>query len=196
MCIRDREMATTSQPLLDMKNPTSLRLGLDRDTTVQYLYEEYDSILYNYTVGLCKRYNIPIVQAEDLMQEFYLSVLKNHSGIIKGYLTRGMKFLFRVIKNDLFDYHRKKKSQQRLEEIYSMGVRLDFNLYYLAPDLFHANFTNQIKRLLPSTDYVVFKLYLQGYTYQEIQNQLQLNINTIGVKIFRAKKILRSFYQA
>jgi len=178
-----------------MKNLPALRLGLDRDATVQYLYEEYDSVLYNYTVGLCKRYNIPIAQAEDLMQEFYLSVLKNHLGIIKGYHARGIKFLFRVIKNDLFDYHRKKKSQLRLEEIYSMGVRLDFNLYYLAPDLFQANFTDQIKRLLPTTDYTVFKLYLQGYTYREIQNKLEINLNTIGVKIFRAKKILRSFFK-
>lgn len=171
-------------------------LGLERDAVVQYLYDKYDTILYNYTAGLCKRYQVHVSQAEDLMQEFYLSVLKNHQAIWKGYLKRGRKFLYRVIKNDLFDLHRKKKSRSRLEEIYTIGAPLDFNLYYLAPELFQANFTDELKRLLPQIDYNVFKLYLQGYSYREIEDILQINQNTIGVKIHRSKKILRVFYRA
>jgi len=179
-----------------MLKPTHQPLGLERDAAVQYLYEKYDSVLYNYTAGLCKRYKIPVSYAEDLMQEFYLSVLKNHQGIIKGYAARGIKFLFRVIKNDLFDFNRKKKSRLRLEEIYTIGVQLDVDLFYLAPEFFQAHFTDQLKRLLPKTDYDVFKLYLQGYSYQEIHQSLQLNTNTIGVKIFRSKKILRTALQS
>lgn len=170
-------------------------LGLGRDAAVKYLHEKYDAVLFNYTAGLCRRYQIHVSQAEDLMQEFYLSVLKNHQAIIKGYLARGLKFLFRVIKNDLFDFNRKKKSRNRLEEIYTMGVSLEFDLFYLAPDLFHAQFTDQLKRLLPQADYGVFKLYLQGYSYREINKLLKLNENTIGVKIFRSKKLLRTYFQ-
>lgn len=170
-------------------------LGLERDAAVKYLYEKYDPILYNYTAGLCRRYKIHVSQAEDLMQEFYLSVLKNHHAIIQGYLARGIKFLLRVIKNDLFDFNRKQKSRNRLEEIYTLGVSVKYDLYYLAPDLFQANFTDQLKRLLPPSDYAVFKLYLQGYAYREISNLLKLNENTIGVKIFRSKKLLRNYFE-
>lgn len=177
------------------KDNMDMRLGLGRDATVKYIHQNYDTVLYNYTVGLCRRYDIPIVQSEDLMQEFYLSVLKNHGAMITGYLTRGIRFFFRVIKNDVFDYNRKKKSRTRLEEIYTMGVDLDFDLFYLAPDLFQASFTDELSRLLAKADYQVFKLYLQGYSYREIESKLSINQNTIGVKIFRSKKLLRQFYQ-
>ncbi len=171
-----------------------MRLGLGRDATVSYIHQQYDTVLHNYTVGLCRRYHIPIVQAEDLMQEFYLSVLKNHHAMIKGYLVRGIRFFYRVIKNDVFDFNRKKKSRNRLEEIYTMGVNLDFDLFYLAADLFQVQFTDELSRLLSKPDYAVFKLYLQGYSYREIEQKLCLNQNTIGVKIFRSKKVLRKFY--
>lgn len=175
-----------------IKNDPPFREG--RDAAVEYFYEQYDTVLFNYTAGLCRRYQIHVSQAEDLMQEFYLSVLKNHQAVIRGYLARGLKFLFRVIKNDLFDFNRKKKSRNRIEEIYALGVTLEFDLFYLAPDLFHAQFTDQLKRLLPPSDYAVFKLYLQGYSYREINQQLKFNENTIGVKIFRSKKLLRAHF--
>ncbi len=164
----------------------------DRDATVHFLYQNCHHALYLYATGLCKRFGIDISQADDLMQEFYLNVLRNHRPIIRGYFEKGIRYLYGVIKFDLFDFHRKQKSIRRIEEAYALGVRINFNIHYLTNDLFFEQFTDQLNLLLPEESCRLFKMYLQGYSYKEIQKRLKLNISTVGVKIHRIKKTLAS----
>jgi len=52
-------------------------------------------------------------------------------------------------------------------------------------------FFKQLEKLLSKEDCKVMSLYLQGYTYEEIGQQIKMNTNTVGVRIHRAKLTLK-----
>jgi len=54
------------------------------------------------------------------------------------------------------------------------------------------NYHDDLERLLPDkTEFMVFKLYVEGYTYDDISESLGITINHVGVKIHRVRKRLQ-----
>lgn len=164
---------------------------LSRDGLVKFLYQKHHEALLFFTVGWCKRFGFDVSYADDLLQEFYEAVLNNHTKIARGYSLHGIKFLFQVIKYDLLDLNRSKKSKERVEQIYALGIDATSDIHYLCAEEFHQQFFEQLKRLLSEEDCVVMSLYLQGYSYEEIGRKIKMNTNTVGVRIHRAKRTLQ-----
>ena len=129
------------------------------------------------------------------MQEFYKTVLENHQRIAKGYAQRGIKFLFQVIKFDLIDLSRSRKSKDRVEQVFAWGIQQTSDIHYLCTASFHEQFFEQLRQILPTEDAKIMCWYLQGFSYNELGKKLRMNPNTVGVRIHRAKKILRQHLQ-
>lgn len=165
--------------------------GLGRDGLVQFLYRKHHDALLLFAIGWCKRFGLDRSYADDLVQEFYKAVLENHQKMARGYSLRGIKFLFQVIKYDLIDLARSRKSKDRVEQVYALGIRTESDIHYLCTAAFHQQFFQQLKNILPTADCLLMCLYLEGYSYSEISKKLRLNTNTVGVRIHRAKLILK-----
>jgi len=147
--------------------------------------KHHDALLL-FAIGWCKRFGLDRSYADDLVQEFYKAVLENHQKMARGYSLRGIKFLFQVIK-----LARSRKSKDRVEQVYALGIRTESDIHYLCTAAFHQQFFQQLKNILPTADCLLMCLYLEGYSYSEISKKLRLNTNTVGVRIHRAKLILK-----
>jgi len=110
---------------------------LSRDSFVQFLYQKHHEALFFYTIGWCKRFKFDSSYADDLLQEFYETVLENHKKIAKGYALHGIKFLFQVIKYDLLDLNRSRKSMDRVEQVYALGIEATSDIHYLCTEDFN-----------------------------------------------------------
>lgn len=168
-----------------------MSLPKGKNAFVAMIHEHYHKLLYFYAISLCNGFNRGYFDADDIMQEFYLIVIHRENRVIAGFEKSGIAYLFTIIKNLFIDQQRKLDSLNRVEEIFSKQVPLENSIYYLAPDEYSRTFYNQLKKLLSPKDSEVFILFLEGWKYAQISEELDININTVGVIIFRAKKLIK-----
>jgi RNA polymerase sigma-70 factor (family 1) len=129
--------------------------------------------------------------AEDLVQDAYVSFLKNKESISND--EQAIKsFLYAAVRNAVYNLNRKSKT------ILKYLQRQDFS------DIDEVDYEHQIIRAefmaavqlivadLPEACQQIFKLsYFDGLSNQEISEQLALSINTIKTQKQRALRVLR-----
>jgi len=160
------------------------------ETFVCYVLETYHEALHFYALKLCRRFRLAPTFADDLMQEFYLSIFENYEKASKGYTLRKAGYFYPIIKYDLLDMNRKHKSLERLEVLAS-SMRPETNgIYCYASPIVYDAIIRQMRAVLPATDFAIMKLHLDGHTYAEIGAIIDMNESTVGVRIHRARKKL------
>lgn len=155
-------------------------------------------VFYGKMLSVCMRYTHRREEAEDLLQEGFLKVFTK----IKYYTGEGSfeGWVRRIIVNTSIDYYRKTKNQQvtvnsdyvdqiREEEVDDPS---DEDLKYggvKAKDVIAA-----IQKLSPAYRQV-FNLYvLEGFTHQEIADQLGISVGTSKSNLAKAKMNLRKLF--
>lgn len=153
------------------------------------LVETSRDVVYN----LCLNYLQNIEEAEDTMQEVYVTIyqtIKNFRG--KSSLKT---YIYRITINKCLDKIRKKKAKKRF------GI---FTSYYedLKPDFNHPGVIQENKQRaeilyryinkLPSSQKTAFILSeTESMTYREIAEIMEITTGAVESLIFRAKKNLR-----
>ena len=148
------------------------------------LFEKYSGKL----MGVCLRYATDRDEAQDMLQDGFIRVfidLKQFSGIgaLGGWIRKVMvnACLMHIRKNKKFQYNTTLEvvadTRQSDEEIYS---RLG------------AEALTKLIQQLPTGYRVVFNLFVvEGYSHQEIADQLNINVNTSKSQLSKAKASLR-----
>ncbi|MDD2636778.1 MAG: sigma-70 family RNA polymerase sigma factor [Bacteroidales bacterium] len=155
------------------------------------LFEKYAPMLR----AVCLRYATNTADADDLLQEGFIKILENISKYIeKGSFTAWMK---RIMVNNAINYYRK-QSKYRFDEI-------NDNIHFLddgeqsdnkiETKILNANIKPEqiidIFRELPNGYRMVLNLYvIDGYSHNEIAEQLGISVSTSKSQLSRARKTL------
>ncbi len=143
-----------------------------------------------YLFGICRRYGKSVVEAEDMLQESFYKILRdlkqyNHKVPLKAWMSR-------VTINTCLMHIRKFKKLKYTE---LFDTQFD-EIRGFDMDLMSQNRAKAIIYLiqtLPETQQTVFNLKgIDGYSFAEISNMLQVKEATLRSHYLRARKRLQS----
>jgi len=163
---------------------------LQNDSVAQYkLYSLYSKAMLNVAFRICNN----VEQAEDLLQESFISAFKNLSSF-KGTASFG-SWLKRIVINTSLNYLRSKKMEfDELEESDSPVVEEDVD--FSGQNLLVSKVKEGIEQL-PTGYRLVISLYLlEGYDHKEIAEVLEISESTSKSQYNRAKRKLREIIKA
>lgn len=148
------------------------------------LYNHYGALL----LGICTRYIEDKSEAEDILQEAFLKILKNikeYSG--KGHFENWMK---RIVINTAITYYHKHKKHYFHDDIADTSEdNFQFNL---TPDAeYSVKELHELLNRMPEGYRIVFNLFaIEGYKHKEIAEQLNIDESTSKTQYLRAKNWL------
>ncbi len=146
---------------------------------VQEIVQTYSDTLIRIAVQQTKN----MAEAEDIVQEVYLKLMRQkkpfaHEAHLKAWL---IKVTFNKCK-DYFKSSRVKKTVPMTEEMTFIAKEEQMVL----TEIFE----------LPSEERVIVYLhYYEGYTTAEIADLLEINVNTVGSKLRRARMKLKTILE-
>ncbi len=139
-------------------------------------------------MGICMRYSRDRSEAEDMMQEGFIKVYSDlyqyrPIGPLGGWIRR-------VVVNSCLRYIRKRK-RLVFNEFSGMQTELMPTNEDVVSDLGAQDLMKLVQQL-PDGYRLVFNLYVvEGYSHQEIAEQLGISVNTSKSQLSRAKANLR-----
>lgn len=151
------------------------------------LYNRYNSILF----AICLRYSPNFVEAEDNLQDAFLTIFKkieqyNGKGSFEGWIKR-------VTVNTVLQKYRK----QRTFEIVDEGQIEDEEDLIIEEEEIPLQFLLKIIQELPDRYRLVFGMYvMDGYQHKEIAEMLGISDGTSKSNLARARAILKNKIEA
>jgi len=152
--------------------------------------------LYNFALRLTSDPN----DAEDLVQDTIVKAYRFFSSYEKG--TNAKAWLFRILKNSYINNYRKKSKQPQqvdYDEVSSFyeSIRdertdtsdLESIMYR---ELIDDDISNALQSLPEDFRTVVLLCDVEGFTYEEIANMLDVPIGTIRSRLHRGRNLLRN----
>lgn len=153
-------------------------------------------VLYNFALRLTTDPN----DAEDLVQDTIVKAYRFFSSYEKG--TNAKAWLFRILKNSFINNYRKTSKQpQQVDydevESYYENIRAErtetSDLERLMfRELMDDELSNALSRLPEDFRTVVLLCDVEGYTYEEIANMLDVPIGTIRSRLHRGRNLLKT----
>lgn len=152
--------------------------------------------LYNFALRLTTDPN----DAEDLVQDTIVKAYRFFSSYEKG--TNAKAWMFRILKNSFINNYRKtskKPSQVDYDEVssYYESIRAERtetsdleNLMFR--EMMDDDLSIALKRLPEDFRTVVLLCDVEGYTYEEIANMLDVPIGTIRSRLHRGRNLLKT----
>jgi len=138
--------------------------------------------------------------AEDLVQDTIVKAFRFFDSYEKG--TNAKAWLFRILKNSFINNYRKnlKKPQEvDYDEVSSFyenirAERTDTSdlEHLIFRDLMDDNFTKALSKLPEDFRTVVLLCDVDGFTYEEISNMLDVPIGTIRSRLHRGRNLLKT----
>lgn len=130
--------------------------------------------------------------AEDFVQEAFVAYFRKkeeispHESSVKSYL-------YSSVKNSVLNWNRRNKVEQKYWEKTGFVEYDDVDLNHALIETEVLSEINRIVAELPEACQVIFKLsYIEGFSNQEIADQLSLSINTIKTQKSRGLKYVQS----
>lgn len=152
--------------------------------------------LYNFALRLTTDPN----DAEDLVQDTIVKAYRFFSSYEKG--TNAKAWMFRILKNSFINNYRKtskKPSQVDFDEVssYYESIRAERtetsdleNLMFR--EMMDDDLSDALTRLPEDFRTVVLLCDVEGYTYEEIANMLDVPIGTIRSRLHRGRNLLKT----
>jgi len=152
--------------------------------------------MYNFALRLTSDPN----DAEDLVQDTIVKAYRFFSSYEKG--TNAKAWLFRILKNSYINEYRKKSkqpSQVDYDEVSTFyetirAERTDTSDLEdrMFRDLIDDDISNALEELPEDFRTVVLLCDVEGFTYEEIANMLDVPIGTIRSRLHRGRNLLKA----
>ncbi|WP_224488089.1 RNA polymerase sigma factor [Robertkochia flava] len=162
----------------------------DPDSLFNTYYQEY----YTRVVAFCCTYTQDQAQAEDITQQAFLRLWKKRHKLHK--IEAPLSYLFTLSKNIFIDeYRRKRKANEILEEIRETAIIEEAtDQEELIRERFN-KVAGEIENLPEKCRNIVVMNKLQGYSYQEISEALDISVKTVESQMRIAFKKLREAFK-
>lgn len=145
-----------------------------------FLVKEHTSRILNYI----KSRLFVKDDADDLVQNTFLSFYKALDRFDEN--RKVLPYLYEIAKNELKMYYRQHKETAPLYED-MQGEGFDDQVYALGD-------IDEIMKEVPPVQRRALELVVEGYSYKEISEKMNKNINTVRTLIRRARQLLSSKY--
>ena len=168
----------------------------NKHSFVEMVERQHGLTLWLYSVKLCKAYHYDTSYAHDMIQNLFLKIMEKEKQVKNGYHKqgKGVNYLFKMLRNGLIDKGRKKKSEERVKEIYADTLNAEISIHYMNPELSVESIREILHKHLPEKRAVIMDFYYSGFSYQEIADRLGMPIGTVGTEIKRSKEVLGLIY--
>jgi RNA polymerase sigma-70 factor (ECF subfamily) len=152
----------------------------------------YDQL---YKTALRMTRSVP--ESEDLLQETYLKAFRYYSGFEEG--TNLKAWLFRIMKNNFINGYRKRKIQPQQVELDELrdssddSSGLDFGIVEESPeaaamsDEIDDDVATAINALPHDYKMALLLVDIQGQTYQEVADMLEVPVGTVMSRLYRGR---------
>lgn len=159
---------------------------LEKDTLAQkHLFDSYSKKM----MGVCLRYAQDSDEAQDVLQIGFIKVFEkldmyNSTGSLEGWIRK-------IIVNTALDNIRRNKKFMNDVEIEKVDYQLH-NYNEDAVDVLSAQDLLRVIQKMPTGFKTVFNLYvIEGYSHQEIADELNISVNTSKSQLSRARTHLQ-----
>jgi len=158
----------------------------------QYLFERYGPRL----LGVCARYCRNLDDARDAMQEGFIKIFRiidqfNFKSKLETWMTR-------IMINTAIDHYRKSSKfmlYESADEVHLYHTKDVEEESMLDADCMEGSKAGEIMKLiqeLPTGYRLVFNMYaIEGYSHQEIAEELNISIGTSKSQLARARQTLK-----
>lgn len=166
----------------------------NRSRAVEALYDRFAPPM----LSLCFRYTGNLHDAEDVLHEGFIKIIKNLSGFKPKSEHSVEAWMKRIMTNTALNFLRDNAKSRRFVDIENVAENINFNEEeYLESDLAHLPVTQeQIMKLigeLPVGYRTVFNLYVfEDYSHREICEKLNFSESTSKSQLFKARAVLRA----
>lgn len=140
------------------------------------IHRDHHEALFLYGVGLCKRFRMDLSLADDILQETYLRIICDKKGLVKdGYQKTGIAYIFTMMYRAMIGLYRKNRSIRRLKEMTASQLPANGLVYWSEREHMEA-FLVFAEKILPESEYTAIELYVEGYVFREIAEQMAVSI--------------------
>ncbi|MCE6992414.1 RNA polymerase sigma factor [Dyadobacter sp. CY323] len=152
----------------------------------EYLYDRYSSALYGIILRIVKDEE----RAADVMQDAFIKVWKS----IGSYNSeKGTLFtwILNVVRNTAID---RLRMEVKLESLVALEHVLDGELASVSsynPSIVTIDLRAIVERLVPERKLLIDLVYFQGYTHEEVSQNLSLPLGTVKSRIRKGLQELR-----
>lgn len=171
---------------MKMNDEQLVKKCLENDVLAQkYLFESFSRKM----MGVCLRYTKDAEEAQDVLQMGFVKVFEklhlfNNEGSLEGWIRK-------VLVNTALDQIRKNKKFENNIDLDAVDFSLPTENENVL-DQMGANDLLKIIQQMPSGFRTVFNMYaIEGYTHQEIADELNISINTSKSQYSRARVYLQ-----
>ncbi|MCL3779556.1 RNA polymerase sigma-70 factor [Prolixibacteraceae bacterium JC049] len=152
----------------------------------------FNSFFKNYFPSLCLfagRLINDNQPTKDIVQESYIKLWKSKVDFENEKAVRA--YLYVLVKNQCFDYLKKKSVNQELSEAENLMLTTDNYLAEIVREETYRMLNSEINKLGNQTKKII-ELTLNGYSNKDIANELKISQNTVKTLKLRAYKTLRN----
>ena len=146
--------------------------------------EPFETLLHRYRgliFSLCKRYSRRGVEVDDLIQDSSIAIWRVHEKILPLPQVQQAAMIWKIARNAIIDTLRRTNETEALPEGYDIEAK----------DLTLVNELNEQIALLEEPDRTIVRMQLEGYSYEEIGNALNITEKNVSVRLVRIKEKLR-----
>lgn len=161
-----------------------LRVKYDKDS-FKDLFDTY----YNPLCNFCYRFVENHTDAEDVVQDVFTSFWQKQDRI--KIETDVKYYLFTSVRNKAIEYIRSKKRKMNLEDEMGRRSESSYTEEFMEENLIKELISNSVRQLPPKCRQIFVMSKVNGLTYVEIADQLNLSTKTIENQMRRAFQILR-----
>ena len=177
---------------LKRKTPEQLLVGniLDnREGSFSELYEMYAPNLMGVLMKILNQQET----AEDLLQEVFLKI-KKYLPLYDEKKARLFTWMLNITRNTAFDYLRLKSSRQRKSTVEIEGHHSELESFSHSVNTDAIGLKEMVLALNEKHRTILERCYYQGYTHQEIADELNMPLGSVKTSVRQAVLILRGFF--
>ena len=163
-------------------------LKRNEQAAFEYLYDHYSGALYNVILKIVRDDE----KAEDIMQEAFLKIWRSISSYNpdKGRL---FTWMLNIARNTSIDAVRAEGRKPDFDDIQDNLDRAEQHASY-QPSPSTMDLKSLVEKLKPERKILVDLVYFQGYTQEEVSEQLRIPLGTVKSRIRTALQDLKNYF--
>jgi RNA polymerase sigma factor (sigma-70 family) len=153
------------------------------------LYEHF----YGYAMSICLRYSKTREESREILNDGFMKIFmrlgsRDANGSFKSWLRR-------IMINSAIDHYRKHSKHYQVREVNESTTWISSGEADAVHGLSYEELIALVQDLSPAYR-AVFNLYvIDGYTHEEISNQLDISVGTSKSNLFKAREHLKAAFK-
>lgn len=151
-------------------------------------YKDYYSRLYHYAYDFID----DMGASEDIVSEVFSNLWRDHGSLSSGTLT---SYLFVSVRNRCLNYLRKRHGKAVYEAYCRASFTEEDETYWQNMEQRISEVRAEIDKMPPKTRFVLEQCYLEGHSYKEVGEMMDITTDGVKKHIVKAFSLLRTHFK-